>query len=86
MLFKQQATSKEKPDERIFGTAATVALCAAAGVSIMRVHDIAEMLDALKMNCRRAWRNVKDSNKIQNIISCENWVAAQKQRNVETVA
>jgi dihydropteroate synthase len=42
-------TGKEKPAERIFGTAATVALCAAAGVSIVRVHDVAEMIDVVKI-------------------------------------
>ena len=42
-------TGKEKPAERIFGTAATVALCAAAGVSIVRVHDVAEMADVVKV-------------------------------------
>jgi dihydropteroate synthase len=34
-------TGKADPSDRIFGTAATVALCAAAGVSIVRVHDVA---------------------------------------------
>lgn len=29
--------------------AATVALCAAAGVSIVRVHDVAEMVDVIKI-------------------------------------
>ena len=47
--FIGQITGKEKPAERIFGTAATVALCAAAGVSIVRVHDVAEMVDVVKM-------------------------------------
>lgn len=42
-------TGKDKPAERIFGTAATVALCAAAGVSIVRVHDVAEMDDVVKV-------------------------------------
>jgi dihydropteroate synthase len=42
-------TGKEEPSERIFGTAATVALCAAAGVSIVRVHDVAEMVDVVKV-------------------------------------
>jgi len=42
-------TGKEKPAERIFGTAATVAHCVAAGVSIVRVHDVAEMMDVVKM-------------------------------------
>jgi dihydropteroate synthase len=42
-------TGREKPRERIFGTAAAVALCAAAGVSIVRVHDVAEMIDVVKL-------------------------------------
>jgi len=29
--------------------AAMVALCAAAGVSIVRVHDVAEMVDVVKV-------------------------------------
>jgi len=41
-------TGKDKPAERLFGTAATVALCAAAGVSIVRVHDVAQMADVVK--------------------------------------
>ena len=47
--FIGKITGKEKPAERIFGTAATVALCAAAGVSIVRVHDVAEMVDVIKV-------------------------------------
>ncbi len=47
--FIAKLTGKEKPGERIFGTAATVALCAAAGVSIVRVHDVAEMVDVVKI-------------------------------------
>ncbi len=46
--FIGKLTGREKPSERIFGTAATVALCAAAGVSIVRVHDVAEMVDVVK--------------------------------------
>ena len=42
-------TSRKKPADRIFGTAATVALCAAAGVSIVRVHDVDEMVDVVKV-------------------------------------
>jgi dihydropteroate synthase len=42
-------TGKEIPKERIFGTAATVAIAAAAGVSIVRVHDVAEMVDVVKL-------------------------------------
>jgi dihydropteroate synthase len=33
--------------ERVFGTAATVALGVAAGIDIMRVHDVAEMRDVV---------------------------------------
>ncbi|GAG02288.1 unnamed protein product, partial [marine sediment metagenome] len=47
--FIGKLTGKEKPSDRIFGTAASVALCAAAGVSIVRVHDVAEMVDVVKV-------------------------------------
>ncbi len=47
--FIGKITGKQKPAERIFGTAATVALCASAGVSIVRVHDVAEMADVVKV-------------------------------------
>ena len=47
--FIGKLTGREKPSERVFGTAATVALCAAAGVSIVRVHDVAEMMDVVKV-------------------------------------
>jgi len=42
-------TGKEKAAERIYGTAATVALCVALGVSVVRVHDVAEMVDVVKV-------------------------------------
>lgn len=47
--FIGKLTGKENPAERIFGTAAAVALCVAAGVSIVRVHDVAEMIDVVKV-------------------------------------
>ncbi len=47
--FLGKITGRENPDQRIYGTAATVALCAAAGVSIVRVHDVAEMADVVKV-------------------------------------
>jgi len=47
--FIGKLTDKENPADRAFGTAAAVALCAAAGVSIVRVHDVAEMLDVVKI-------------------------------------
>jgi len=46
--FIGQITGQKNPADRIFGTAATVALCVAAGVSIVRVHDVAEMLEVVK--------------------------------------
>jgi len=47
--FIGKITGKENPADRIFGTAATVALCTAAGVSVVRVHDVAEMVDVVKV-------------------------------------
>jgi dihydropteroate synthase len=47
--FIGKITGKEKPAERIFDTAASVALCAVAGVSVVRVHDVAEMADVVKV-------------------------------------
>jgi len=42
-------TGREKPADRVFGTAATVAQSVLAGVSIVRVHDVAEMADVVKV-------------------------------------
>ena len=39
----------EYPTRGMFGTAATVAMAAAKGVSIVRVHDTAEMVDVVKV-------------------------------------
>jgi len=47
--FIGKITGREEPADRIFGTAATVALCAAAGVSVLRVHDVGQMLDVAKI-------------------------------------
>jgi len=47
-------TGRENPSERTYGTAATVALCAAAGVSIVRVHDVREMIDVVTVSNRIA--------------------------------
>ena len=46
--FIGEITGK-KPDARIFGTAASVAVCALRGVEIVRVHDVDEMLDVIKV-------------------------------------
>jgi dihydropteroate synthase len=44
--------------ERAFGTAATVALSVAAGIDIVRVHDVAEMRDVVSVSdaLERGWR------------------------------
>jgi dihydropteroate synthase len=47
--FIGSLTGREEPQGRVFGTAATVALCAAAGVSIVRVHDVAAMHDVVRV-------------------------------------
>ncbi len=47
--FIGKITGKEKTDQRLFGTAATVALSISAGASIVRVHDIPQMLDVVKI-------------------------------------
>ena len=47
--FIGKITGREKTSERIFGTAAAVALCAAWGVSIVRVHDVGEMAEVVKV-------------------------------------
>ncbi len=47
--FIGKITGKEKPSGRIFGTAASVAICVSKGVSIVRVHDTAEMNDVVKV-------------------------------------
>ncbi len=47
--FIGKITDKNEPADRIFGTAASIALCVAAGVSIVRVHDVADMVDVVKV-------------------------------------
>jgi len=47
--FISKLTGKEDPMDRIFGTAATVALALVAGASILRVHDVAQMMDVIKV-------------------------------------
>lgn len=47
--FLGKITGSKEPAERIFATAATVALCAAAKVAIVRVHDVAAMVDVVKV-------------------------------------
>ena len=47
--FIGKLTGDKAASERIFGTAATVALAVAAGVSIVRVHDVAQMVDVVNV-------------------------------------
>lgn len=47
--FLGSLTGKENPADRVFGTAATVALSVAAGASIVRVHDVDAALDVVKV-------------------------------------
>lgn len=47
--FIGKITGQKNPADRLWGTAATVALSAAAGVSIVRVHDIPQMAEILKI-------------------------------------
>ncbi len=47
-----------EPHERTYGTAATVALAIEAGIDIVRVHDVAQMKDAVRVSDAivRGWR------------------------------
>jgi dihydropteroate synthase len=47
--FIGQITGKETPAERIFGTAATTAIAITKGASIIRVHDVPETVDVVKL-------------------------------------
>jgi len=47
--FIGELTGKEAAAERGFGTAAVTALCVVKGVSIVRVHDVAETIDVIKV-------------------------------------
>ncbi|NIA16907.1 MAG: dihydropteroate synthase, partial [Planctomycetes bacterium] len=47
--FIGDLTGRKDPAQRILGTAATVALAVAAGVSIVRVHDVTAMIDVIKV-------------------------------------
>jgi dihydropteroate synthase len=47
--FLGKITGREKPADRVAATAAAVAACVAAGVSIVRVHDVAPMHDVVQV-------------------------------------
>lgn len=42
-------TGRTKPQDRVLGTAATTALAVAAGIDMVRVHDVAETRDVLSV-------------------------------------
>ena len=48
--FIGEITGKSRADERVFGTAATVASSVMAGGCVVRVHDTAEMADVVKVS------------------------------------
>ena len=43
------ATGREAPEERLYGTLAVTALCCRQGADIIRVHDVRENKDVIKM-------------------------------------
>jgi len=47
--FIGKITCRSNPVERIFGTAAAVGRCVTAGVSVVRVHDVGQMPDVVKV-------------------------------------
>ena len=47
--FIGRITGETEPSKRLFGTAASVALSIAAGATIVRVHDVAPMVQVLRM-------------------------------------
>ena len=47
--FIGMLTGKEKPEERVFGTAASVAIAVEKGASVVRVHDVGAMSDVVKV-------------------------------------
>ncbi len=44
-----EITGKEKPKDRIAGSVAAAVACAVNGASVLRVHDVKETVDALKI-------------------------------------
>ena len=47
--FIGEITGKEQPVERIFGTAATVTQAVLAGAAVVRVHDVSQMMDVVRI-------------------------------------
>lgn len=47
--FIGQLTGRDNPQDRVMGTAATVALAVDKGVAIVRVHDVSEMSEVVRV-------------------------------------
>ncbi len=47
--FLGTITGRDTPAGRVFGTAAAVATCVAAGVAVIRVHDVGAMRDVVRV-------------------------------------
>ncbi|MBN1818611.1 MAG: dihydropteroate synthase, partial [Sedimentisphaerales bacterium] len=47
--FIGEITGRKDPADRVFGTAATVAHCAGRGVAVIRAHDVAAVVDVIRM-------------------------------------
>ncbi|KAL5601198.1 uncharacterized protein BROUX77_005447 [Berkeleyomyces rouxiae] len=59
--FIGRATGVQKPAERIWGTAVTVAAAIQGGADVVRVHDVKEMAQVTRM-ADWIWRLVRDKN------------------------
>ncbi|MFC1763943.1 dihydropteroate synthase [Planctomycetota bacterium] len=46
--FLGEINEREKPEDRVFGTAATVAYCVEHGAAVLRVHDVGAMVDVVR--------------------------------------
>jgi 2-amino-4-hydroxy-6-hydroxymethyldihydropteridine diphosphokinase/dihydropteroate synthase len=57
--FIGKITGVKEPRERVWGTAATVAAAIQGGADIVRVHDVFEMGQVVKMS-DAIWRNLHD--------------------------
>ena len=58
--FIGRTLGRDNPQDRLFGTAATVALAVASGASVLRVHDVRAMREVIEMTCAILPRNVAD--------------------------
>lgn len=46
--FLRDVCQRVEPQDRVFGTAATVAYCVEHGAAVLRVHDVGAMVDVIK--------------------------------------